>query len=386
MERVRRDVCTVAFLGIAIGGVMLAACQIAPPDDEPPGVIAAAATGCTCGSPPCACDDGQAASCPSPPGTVTLHHLLTFVPGADPLGACVAVVSPVAGCGAAVRGDVITLSGSGGTGYDTRENAILTGSSGCLRVENVAWDSAWEATGPSHAGSILNASLRFKAVGAWINQHVRQGATTPLCAEGSSGGSSLLLYQLFDNGLKAAFDHVQTVNATPFSRIDLGCGLDTPVPPHVCSNSAGQSNDGSEYGSATNAVRAWTQDPSCGTSMPSTAAFLAQSVLTSASVPVLTLSKTTLSAFRCGRSSTGLNATYGQAEYIFGASADLATTAQGKISLAKAPHYANGQSCTTPASCPVNFVCETDCTGPEGLTQADFNAAAMDMISNCVVH
>jgi hypothetical protein len=103
-------------------------------------------------------------------------------------------------------------------------------------------------------------------------------------------------------------------------------------------------------------------------------------------VPVLTLTRTTLSAFRCGRSTTGLNATYGQAEYIFGASADLANTAQGKISLAKTPHYSNGQSCATPAGCPVSFVCETDCTSPEGLTPQDFNAAASDMISNCVVH
>ena len=385
MKRVRRDVHAVAFLGVSTA-LILAACEAGPPEEAPEGTIAAAATGCTCATPPCACEDGQTGGCARPAGTVTLHHLLTFVPSADPLGACVAVVSPVAGCSGAVRGDVITLSGSGGTGYETRENGLLTGTGGCLRVENVAWDTDWEPTGPDFPGSILHASLRFKAVGAWINTHVRQGATTAFCAEGSSGGSSLLLYQLFDNGLKAAFDHVQTVNATPFSRIDLGCGLSTPVPPHVCSNSAGQTNDGSEYGPATGAVRTWTQDATCGTSMPDSPAFLAQSILTSASVPVLALSKTTLSAFRCGRSTTGLNATYGQAEYIFGASADLASTAQGKLSLAKTPHYSNGQTCTTPTSCPPNFVCETDCTGPEGLSQSDFDDAARDMISNCVVH
>lgn len=385
MERVRREVCAVAFLGISMG-LILAACEVAPPDEQPQGMIAAAVTGCMCNTPPCACDDGQTGGCSQPAGTVTLHHLLTFVPNADPLGVCVAVVSPVAGCGGAVHGDVITLSGAGGTGYATSENAILTGTGGCMRVENLAWDTDWEETGSDFSGSILRASLRFKAVGAWINQHVRPGAVTPYCAAGSSAGSSLLLYQLFDNGLKTAFDHIQTLNATPFSRIDLGCSLTTPVPPHVCSNSAGQSNDGSEYGSATNGVRMWTQDATCGTSMPDTAAFLAQSILTTTSVPVLVLSKTTLSAFRCGKSTTGLNATYGQAEYIFGASADLATTAQGKLSLAKTPHYSNGQSCSTPTDCPVNFVCETDCTSPEGLTQPDFDAAARDMISNCVVH
>jgi hypothetical protein len=42
---------------------------------------------------------------------------------------------------------------------------------------------------------------------------------------------------------------------------------------------AGQSNDGSEYGPATSGVRMWTQDATCGTSMPDSAASLAQSVL-----------------------------------------------------------------------------------------------------------
>jgi hypothetical protein len=383
----QREARAAALVGVSMIGLIASACQAGPPEEDSQDTIAATVAGCTCAAPPCACEDGQTAGCPAnPPGNVALHHLLTFVPNADPLGACVAVVSPVAGCGGAVRGDVITLSGSGGTGYAAGEDALLTATGGCLRVENVAWDSDWEETGADFPGSILHASQRFKAVGAWINQHARQGVTTPLCAAGSSAGSSLLLYQLFDTGLKTAFDHIQTLNATPFSRIDLGCALNTPVPPHVCSNSAGQSNDGSEYGSSTNAVRNWTQDATCGTATPDSAAFLAQSVLTTTSVPVLVLSKTTVSAFRCGRSTMGLNATYGQAEYLFGASADLATTAQGKISLAKTPIYATGHSCGTAGNCPVNFVCVTDCTSPEGLTQADTAAAAQDMISNCVVH
>lgn len=371
---------------ISIIGLAVAACQDAASEDEPTGTVAAAATSCTCGTPPCACEDGQTAGCPSnPPPTAVVHHLLSFVNNTDPLGVCVAVVPPVAGCSGSVRGDVITLTGSGGEGYQAKENAILTGTGGCLRVENVSWQGDWEVTGASFPGSILTASLRFKAVSAWINNHVRQAATTPYCAFGSSAGSSLLLYQLFHNGLKVLFDHIQTINATPFSRIDLGCSLTTQAPPRVCSNSGAQTDD-SQYGSAAGAVRRWTQDSTCATATPDTAAFLAQSILTSNSVPVLTLSKTTLSAFRCGKSSNGLNATYGQAEYIFGASADLATTAQGKILLAKTPVYANGQRCATPASCPVNFVCETDCTDPEGLTQTDFDAAAHDMIANCVVH
>src|SRR5579859_631 len=107
MQILRRAVGAAAVMGISITGLMFAACEAAPPEDDPSPpatlapsprpALAAAAAPCSCSNPPCACDDGQGSTCPNPGGSVTLHHLTTFVTGADPLGACVAVVAPVAG-------------------------------------------------------------------------------------------------------------------------------------------------------------------------------------------------------------------------------------------------------------------------------------------------
>jgi hypothetical protein len=199
---------------------------------------------------------------------------------------------------------------------------------------------------------------------------------------------------MHNNG-EALLDHVQIVSATPYARFDKGCNLATPeegsnvvcsaLPPVTepqYSFLQGSSNPG-----AVRLVSGETHDPNCdadgGTQSPSEAASLqAMSLVTSSFAP-MTLHQTSLSVYMCA---TAPNATQGQAVYVFGANADVASSDGGAytglISLDLGTSF---YGCAANTTCVPHIVCDSSCaTESFGETPANRTELAMDIQANCV--
>ena len=353
-----------------------------------------------------ACDDGTGslgtkAACPTStvPGSAVSYHLQVSGSMFTTIGACL-YVTPTS-CSSA-KADVMEFSGSDGTSPGAAFNGLGESSPYCFRLLSVAWDSNWADDGMTTGGpagmggNVLAASLRPKAVMTWVHTYLRTSDTTPLCGSGGSAGSSELLFQLMHNGGEALLDHVQLNAATPYARFDLGCNNATPAEGSnvVCSalppGTAPQYSylEGSSNPGAVRLVAGGTHDPNCDAdggvqSASEAAALQAMSLVTNGFVPV-TLHHTSLSVYMCA---TVPNATQGEAVYVFGKDADLASADAGPytglLSLQLAtPFY----GCTAGSTCVPHIVCDPSCaTETFGSTSQDKLELAADMQNNCVL-
>jgi hypothetical protein len=317
------------------------------------------------------------------------------------IGACL-YVTP-SSCSSA-KGDLLGFSGAEGTSPGGQLAGVGENAPYCLRLLSVAWDSNWADDGMTTGGpvgmggNVLAASQRPQALIQWVHSYLRTSATTPLCATGGSAGSSELLFQLMHDNGEELLDHVQITEATPYARFDKGCNLATPEegtnvvcsalpagtePQYSFLSGSTQPNSG-----AVRLVSGETHDPNCDAdggvqSASEAAALQAMSLVTSGLTPI-TLNKTSLSAFMCA---TVPNATQGQAVYVFGVAADLASSDAGPytglISLNLAtPFY----GCAAGSMCVPHIVCDPSCaTEAFGQTMADKVELAEDMQNNCLL-
>jgi hypothetical protein len=346
---------------------------------------------------PAACDDGTgslgsktACALTTVPGSTESFHLRVTGSALAPIGACLYVTPTTC---AQAHADVLEFSGGQGTGPGSTFGAIGPHAPYCFRLVSAAWDSNWADDGMS--GNVLAASLRPKAVIQWIHTYLRTSGTTPLCATGGSAGSSELLYQLMHNDGEALLDHVQLVSATPYARFDEGCDPTTPAEGTdvVCSGLPAGTKpqydylEGASNPGAVRLVSGETHDLNCddaGVQTSGEAATLrAMSLVTSGFAP-LTLAQTSLSVYMC---TSVPNATQGQAVYVFGVNADLASADAGPytglISLSLATSF---YGCAAGATCVPHIVCDPACnTESYASTPANQVALATDMQDNCVV-
>ncbi len=291
-------------------------------------------------------------------------------------------------------GDVVEFSGGDGTGSPAQLDNALSADPLCFRLLDVLWDSAWEDDGSTNGGpagqggNVLAASGRAHALIEWIHAYERSSASTPFCARGSSGGSSLLLYELLHGSGDALFDHVQLRHATPFARIDKGCDPSSPAEGMnvVCSGLPASTEP--QYNGAAGLVRKITHDSNCDVAGGSLAsqertALHAMSVITPG-LGATTLHRTSVSVFMC---SMNPNATQGQAVDVFGVDADLAsagTASYGGVLDVKLAAPFNG--CAAGAECPPHVSCSAACSGESfGSVAADRQQLLQDMHKNCVL-
>ncbi|HTR52789.1 MAG TPA: hypothetical protein VMJ10_18875 [Kofleriaceae bacterium] len=376
----------------ACGGSSKATTDAPAVPDAPPPDSSSGTGACPAQGDPVACDDqtGSSRCGMSVPGATQTIHLQVTGSMFATIGACLYVIPPASAC-TSTNGDVLELAGSNGESALLPYGSLGSGSPYCLRQLVVAWNSNWADDGLS--GNVLNASQRTQALIEWVHTYLRTSTTTPLCATGNSAGSSELLYQVMHNNGQDLLDHVQLVSATPYARFDKGCDLTTPQQNTavVCSGLPADTQpeysflDGSSSPQTgpVQLVQMDTHDTNCDVAghtqtASETAALQAQSLVTSGFAP-MTMSQTSLSVFMC---TNHPNATQGQAVYIFGTDADLATpdTYTGLLSVQVAtPFY----GCAAGTKCVPHIVCDPSC---DTETYAKNNAAALaaDMQANCV--
>lgn len=356
--------------------------------------------GCPGTGDPSACDDGTGslgtkAACPlgnADPTATSSYHVQVAGSGFADIGACVYVTE--SGC-STTAGDLLQFSGGYGTDVQDSLNDALTVSPYCFRALDVKWDTAWEDDGKTtggpvgHGGDVLAASGRVHAIIQWLHDFERTSASTPFCGRASSGGTSAVLYEIFHGSGDALFDHVQLQHATPFMRFDIGC--DPASPPEgtnvVCSGLPASTMPQYAGGHLAEA-QTMTHDPNCdadgGTLGDSERAALhAMSVITP-DVTKKTLNHTSVSAFMCSMAPT---ATQGQAVFVFGVDADLASagsaTYNGILDV-KLDGAFNG--CAAGAECPPHVDCSNLCSGESfGSHPPDRQAMLDDMQANCVL-
>jgi hypothetical protein len=353
---------------------------------------------------PVACDDGTgslgtntACAVTTVPGSATSFHLRVTGSMFTPVGACLYVTPSTC---ASPSADVLEFSGSDGTGAGATFGDLGARTPYCFRLLSVAWDSNWADDGRTDGGpvgmggNVMAASLRPQALIEWVHTYLRTSGSTPLCATGGSAGSSELLYQLMHDNGQALLDHVQLVSATPYARFDKGCNPATPEEGAnvVCSALPAVTEpqydflQGSSNPGAVRLVSGETHDPNCddgGVQTAGEAASLqAMSLVTSGFTP-LSLSQTSLSVYMCAAVP---NATQGQAVYVFGVNADLASADAGPYSGLLSLHLATPfYGCAAGEDCVPHIVCDSACdTETYGATPTDKAVLATDMLDNCV--
>jgi hypothetical protein len=197
------------------------------------------------------------------------------------------------------------------------------------------------------------------------------------------------------NDGETLLDHVQLVSATPYARFDKGCNPATPAEGSsvVCSQLTPGTRpqydylEGASNPGAVKLVSGETHDPNCdadgGVQTAGEAAALEAMSLVPMGFAPLSLGRTSLSVYMCAAVP---NATQGQAVYVFGVNADLASADAGPytglISLKLAtPFY----GCAAGASCVPHIVCDPSCnTESFSATPANQVVLATDMQNNCV--
>jgi hypothetical protein len=381
-----------------------------PPADAGPGDAGSLDAGssdggaCPLAGDPAACDDGTGSlgtntACPvaTVPGATESHHLTVSGSMFATVGACV-YVTPTS-CPEA-HGDVLEFSGGDGTTPGVPLDGLGQATPYCLRLLSVAWDSNWADDGFTDGGpvglggNVLAASQRPQALIEWVHTYLRSSSATPLCASGGSAGSSLLLFQLMHNNGEQLLDHVQVVSATPYARFDKGCDSATPEEGTdvVCSALPPTTEpqydflQGSSNPGAVRLVSGETHDPNCddgGVQTAHEAAALQAMSLVTASYAPITLRQTSLSVYMCA---TVPNATQGQAVYVFGVNADLASADAGPYTGLISLHLGTPfYGCPSGTACVPHIVCDSACaTESYGETAADKMSLAEDMLNNCV--
>jgi hypothetical protein len=380
----------------------------APTESSPTGDAKSGTGACPLSGDPVACDDGTGSlgtgkRCPlsTVMGATSSYHLTVSGSKFATIGVC-AYVMPSSCTNTA--GDVLEFSGGEGTVPAHTLDGLANESPYCFRLVSVVWDSNWADNGlttggpAGMGGDVLGASQRPEAVIEWERSYLRASTSTPVCATGGSAGSSLLLYQIMHNNGAELLDHVQVTEATPYARFDQGCDPNagaegTAV---VCSGLPADTDPQYSFlsGSSTpqtgpvTLVRGDTHDPNCDTeggslSSSERAALQAMSLVTSGFAPI-TLKQTSLSVYMCA---TVPNATQGEAVYVFGTDADLASAGTGPytglISLDLATSF---YSCKANSTCTPHIVCDPLCATEEFGKAPDAGAElAEDMKANCIL-
>lgn len=288
-----------------------------------------------------AVDDGSSASCTqviSPTPTAIYHIAIT-----DPklqrfadTGACLYVTDQTG----TLKGDVVVLGGTGGTSALVSFNADYI--SDGFRVTNIAFDADWEDTDPSDVlpGSFLKASHKIAVATDWIyanvhvNAHGVPAATNlAFCAQGSSGGSSGIDYQISHDGEDAKFDHIILIAASPFTRLDVGCNTSSPKIPAATWCAWTPSPTSPVYSPKdASTIGTWSHDSNCGTADPpasSLAAWEDQSIVSPGEQ--LSYTATSISVIVCQNEA---NQTQPLSTYRFGSDGERVT-----LSLTKDPSF-----------------------------------------------
>jgi hypothetical protein len=130
------------------------------------------------------------------------------------------------------KGVVMYGVGTGGSGlYDTEFTYGQTAVQNVLNAGFTTVQASFGApftsnepngwlTGP---GGIRRLACRYATLAQWVDTHVLNSTTAPLCATGNSGGSSVIAYGLSNYGLDRIFSMVELTSGPPMSRLDYGC-------------------------------------------------------------------------------------------------------------------------------------------------------------------
>jgi hypothetical protein len=130
------------------------------------------------------------------------------------------------------KGVVIYNIGTGGSGlYDTQftygqtavENVLNAG----FTTVQVSFGAPFTTNAPdgwlTGPGGVRRLACRYATLAQWVDTHVLNNITKPLCATGNSAGSSAIAYALSNYGLDKIFSMVELTSGPPMSRLDYGC-------------------------------------------------------------------------------------------------------------------------------------------------------------------
>jgi hypothetical protein len=130
------------------------------------------------------------------------------------------------------KGVVMYSIGTGGSGlYDTQftygqtavENVLNAG----FTTVQVSFGAPFTSNAPNGwltgPGGVRRLACRYATLAQWVDTHVLNNITKPLCATGNSAGSSAIAYALSNYGLDKIFSMVELTSGPPMSRLDYGC-------------------------------------------------------------------------------------------------------------------------------------------------------------------
>jgi hypothetical protein len=130
------------------------------------------------------------------------------------------------------KGVVIYGVGTGGSGlYDTQftygETAVQNVLNAGFTTVQVSFGGPFSSNAPNGwltgPGGVRRLACRYATLAQWVDTHVLNSITEPLCATGNSGGSSAIAYALSNYGLDRIFSMVELTSGPPMARVDYGC-------------------------------------------------------------------------------------------------------------------------------------------------------------------
>jgi hypothetical protein len=179
---------------------------------------------------------------PSCSGSVqggSCYSLAVSCPGAADISAYLKVNTP----SAAPKGTVLFGVGTGGSGLydDPNSGGFQFGSNIVESILQAGYNTVQISFGsPFNSnqrngwlqgpGGVRRLACRYATVADWvynhptvINPNAAAANSAPMCATGNSGGSSAIIYALYEYGLTTEFAMVEPTSGPVMSRIDQGC-------------------------------------------------------------------------------------------------------------------------------------------------------------------
>jgi hypothetical protein len=273
-------------------------------------------------------------------------------------------------------GTVVFLEGGNGTSAAGGEDYLARYLESGFQVVQMAWKSAWEATGQGNAASIKTAACRPATFLNFISQNVA-AAEGAMCAQGDSAGSGAVAYSLAWYGAGDFLDKVELMSGPVFGDLEQGCIVPNAPVSTVCPS--GQFGcdglpwpDSPAYvGGDITAIDHWSGDSTCNgkntTSQASNLHWKAMSIVDGTTNPSFSYPKTAMAGWLCSNIAPAQNNSAAQGQFFYEQFTNSGQTAG--YSVTRIDHCSGNEGVS-------------DGVTPQG--ESGLNAISHDMIAGCI--
>src|SRR5208283_5437331 len=273
-------------------------------------------------------------------------------------------------------GTIVFLEGGNGTSVSGGQDYLQRYLDSGFRIVQMAWKSAWEATGPGTTPSIKIAACRPATFLNFVFQNVadEEGG---MCAQGDSAGSGALAYSLAWYGGADFLDKVELMSGPVFGDIEQGCIVPNAPVSTVCP--AGQFGcnglpwpDSPAYvGGDITAIDHWSGDSTCNgkntTSQASNLNWEAMSIVDGTTNPSFSYPQTAMAGWLCSNVAPEQNDSAAQGQFFYEQFTSSGQTAG--YSVTRIDHCSGNEGVS-------------DGVTPQG--EGGFTAISHDMIAGCI--